>query len=114
LTCRFPERQLLLRRWKLSAAEAIEQLVGMQAQAPNAPYVGLWTRLEGFHPDELARLITDRRAGRIALMRNTIHLVTARDCLALRSLVQPVFDRHLYANRTYRALSKRTERAAPS
>jgi hypothetical protein len=48
-------------------------------------------------------LITDRRVVRIALMRNTIHLVTARDCLALRPLVQPVFDRHLYANRTHRA-----------
>jgi hypothetical protein len=51
--CHFPDRQLLRRR-KLSAAEAIEQQVGMQAQAPNAPYVGLWTRLEGFHPGALA------------------------------------------------------------
>ena len=40
---------------------------------------------------------------RIALMRNTVHLVTARDCLALRPLMQPVFDRGLYATRANRA-----------
>jgi len=47
-------RQLLLQRATLSVVETIEHLVGMQAQVPNAPYVGLWTRLEGFHTDELA------------------------------------------------------------
>jgi hypothetical protein len=97
------ERQMLLRRRQLPVIEAIEHLVGMQAQAPNPPYVGLWTRLEGFHPDKLARLIVDRRAVRIALMRNTVHLVSARDCLKLRPLVQPVLDRGVYANRTHRA-----------
>src|SRR5215203_775842 len=97
------ERQMLLRRRKLSAIETIERLVGMQAQAPTPPYVGLWTRLEDFHPDELARLILERRAVRIALMRNTVHLVTVRDCLALRPLMQPVFDRTLYATRANRA-----------
>ena len=65
---------------------------------PNSPYVGLWTRLDGFRPDELAQLIADRRAVRIALMRWTIHLVTAPDCLALRPVVQPVLDRGLHGN----------------
>src|SRR5215203_5324850 len=96
------ERQMLLRRKRFSAEDAIKHLVGMQAQAPTPPYVGLWTRLERFHPDELARLILDRRAVRVALMRNTVHLVSARDCLKLRLLVQPVIDRGLYGNRTHR------------
>jgi Winged helix DNA-binding domain len=97
------ERQMLLRRRKLPALDAIEHLVGMQAQAPSPPYVGLWTRLEGFRPDELGRLITERRAVRIALMRNTVHLVSARDCLALRPLMQPVLNRTLYSTRANRA-----------
>jgi hypothetical protein len=97
------ERQMLLRRRKLPALDAIEHLVGMQAQAPAPPYVGLWTRLKDFHPDELERLFLERSAVRIALMRNTVHLVSARDCLALRPLMQPVLDRTLYSTRANRA-----------
>jgi hypothetical protein len=87
------ERQLLLRRCELPAADAVERLVGMHAQVPGDPYVGLWSRLCGFRHEELARLLTDRAVVRIALMRSTIHLVTAGDCTSLRPLVQPVIER---------------------
>ena len=95
------ERQILLRRSELSAFDAIEHLVGMQAQSPLAPYVGLWTRLEGFQPDELVQLMNNRKVVRIALMRNTVHLVTAEDCLMLRPLTQIIFDRDLRVNSTF-------------
>ena len=75
--------------------ETIEHLVGLQAQAPFPPYYGLWSRLAGFRPDDLARLLLSRQVVRIALMRGTIHLVSARDCLLLRPLVQPAVDRGL-------------------
>jgi hypothetical protein len=89
------ERQLLLRRSRMRARDAIEHLVGLQAQIPNAPYFGLWSRLDGFHVDDLTRLITARRVVRLALMRSTIHMVSARDCLALRPLLQPMLERGL-------------------
>src|SRR5690349_12386386 len=89
------ERQMLLRRWDMSPEAAIERLVGLQAQTPASPFLGLWSRLAAFDPEAASRLLLERRTVRIALMRSTIHLVTARDCLTLRPLIQPVLDREL-------------------
>jgi hypothetical protein len=88
-------RQLLLRRHDLTAAEAVERLVGLQAQATSPPYVALWSRLKGFRIDELSGMINDRSVVRTHLMRGTLHLVTGRDCLALRPVVQPVLHRSM-------------------
>src|SRR5437667_7813702 len=68
----------------------IEHLAGMQSQAPLAPYVGLWTRLRDFAPDELSILTEQRQVVRLHLMRNTVHLVSAVDALDWRSLFYPV------------------------
>ena len=89
------ERQMLLQRQTRPAIDVIEWLVGMQAQVPLNPYFGLWSRLEGFQPGELSELILSRKAVRILVMRGTIHLLSARDCLTLYPLVQPLHERVL-------------------
>ena len=65
----------------------LEHLGGMQAQEPQAPFVGLWSRIRDFDPHELDGLLERREAVRLLLMRGTVHLVTARDCLAFRAMV---------------------------
>ncbi len=87
------ERQMLLRRWQMPIPDALERLLGLQAQTTHSWYHGLWTRLEGFQPERLAEMLIKRQVVRIALMRSTIHLVTARDCLWLRPMTQPVIER---------------------
>ncbi len=88
-------RQLLLQRAELAPLEAVERLVGLQAQVPRDPYVALWTRLDRFRPESLSELLSERALVRTSVMRATLHLVSARDCLALRPLMQPVLDAEL-------------------
>lgn len=87
-------RQLLLERERKPAKDVIEHLVGMQAQEPKDPYVALWSRIDAFDPMELEKMVAGRKAVRIIVMRGTIHLLTARDCLEIRPLMQPTLTRH--------------------
>jgi hypothetical protein len=78
-------RQLLLERKKLSPTAVIERLVGMQAQWPAAPYVGIWTRTTGFRRETLERELASAAVVKATVMRQTLHLVTRRDYALLRA-----------------------------
>ena len=89
MTHSYLARQLLLERAKLSPTEAIERLVGMQAQLARPPYLGLWTRLHKFERASLTKLLVDKTIVRAVAMRGTLHIMTAADFLALRAALQP-------------------------
>jgi hypothetical protein len=78
-------RQLLLDHADLPVLDAVAHLCGLQAQEPQEPFVGLWSRLRAFDPVGLSDLLTGRRVVRTHLMRRTVHLLTADDALAWRS-----------------------------
>jgi hypothetical protein len=72
-------RQLLLERKRLSPTAVIERLVGMQAQWPSAPYVGIWTRATSFRRETLERELARGAVVKATAIRQTLHLVTRRD-----------------------------------
>jgi DNA glycosylase AlkZ-like len=86
-------RQGLLARTDAPTDAMVEHLVGMQAQVPRDPYIGLWARIADFDPGVLEGMLLERRAVRMTLMRSTLHLATARDAVLLRSVTQPVNER---------------------
>jgi hypothetical protein len=83
-------RQWLLQREEASAVDTIQHLVGLQAQEPLEPYVGLWSRITDFAPAELVQLLEEREAVRTLMMRRTLHLLTRSDALRLRPVHQPM------------------------
>ncbi|MEV4167545.1 winged helix DNA-binding domain-containing protein [Nonomuraea dietziae] len=78
-------RQLLLDRADMPVLDAVAHLCGLQAQEPQEPFVGLWSRLRAFDPAVLSALLTGRSVVRTHLMRRTVHLLAADDVLAWRA-----------------------------
>jgi len=88
-------RQMLLVRARMPIEPAVSHLVGLQAQRPDPPHVGLWSRIAGLDHRQTDELLESRALVRAAAMRSTVHLLTANDALALRPVVQPAMDREL-------------------
>jgi Winged helix DNA-binding domain len=86
-------RQLLLERKRLSPTAVIERLVGMQAQWPPAPYVGIWTRTTSFRREALERELARGAVLKATAMRQTLHLVTRRDYGLLRAAMSEMISR---------------------
>src|SRR5947199_8722719 len=78
-------RQLRLERKRLSPAAVIARLIGMQAQWPPAPYVGIWTRTTSFRREALERELARGTIVKANVMRQTLHLVTTRDYGLIRA-----------------------------
>lgn len=83
-------RQMLLERTDLPVVSVVERLCGIQAQEARPPFVGLWSRVAGFHRDDLHSLLHKRTVVRATFLRATLHLLTASDYTAFRAAIQPV------------------------
>lgn len=94
-------RQHLLERLpsETDAADVVSHLGGLQAQEPRAPYTGLWSRIDAFDPGPASAALTARTLVRTIQMRRTVHLVTAQDCLAFRTLHQPMITQRTWGAR---------------
>lgn len=86
-------RQMLLTRERTTVLAVVERLIGLQAQLARPPYVGLWSRIREFAREDLTRALQRREVVRATLMRCTLHLMSARDYVQLRAVIQPVLDR---------------------
>ncbi len=85
-------RQMLLRRESITPVAAVERLAGMQAQVPKPPFIGLWSRLEGFQREDLVRALARHDIIRATLMRGTLHLMSRTDFVSFRAALQPMLS----------------------
>ena len=84
---------MLLERSAAPVDATVARLLGMQAQIPRPPYVGLWTRLAAFEREMLSTALHERRVVRATAWRGTLHLLTADDLLTFRGALQPMLSR---------------------
>jgi hypothetical protein len=86
-------RQMLLERHDISAHEAIDRLIALQAQDVMPPYVGLWSRLSTFEATTIETGLVDRSLVRATTLRPTVHLVTRKDLRQILPKMMPGYIR---------------------
>jgi hypothetical protein len=106
-------RQLLLERSRMSPTQAIERAGPLHAQGVESTYVNLWSRIDGFRREQLTRGLERGAIVRGNLLRNTLHLVTAREHpVYVGALRESRLDwlagawKHRYDDRTLRRAEK--------
>lgn len=102
-------RQHLLERVEMTAHQAIEYLVALQAQDVMPPFIGLWSRLQGFRPEGINNGLLDRTLVRATSLRPTVHLTTRRDVLKLLPIMLPGYVRMAQAPTSIRGLFSRVD-----
>jgi hypothetical protein len=81
-------RQMLLAREAIRPALAVDRVLGLQAQWPKLPFIGLWSRIDGFRRQDLARAFARHDVVRATMMRGTLHVVRATDYARLRATIE--------------------------
>jgi hypothetical protein len=99
-------RQMLLSRSAADATDVVRHLVAMQAQLPRPPFIGLWSRVDGFRRDDVVKALTGKRLVRGTSLRGTLHLMTAEDFARFRGPLQAALDRGV------KMVAKRADAAA--
>lgn len=70
---------MLLERKRVPLVTAVERLAGLQGQWSPSPFVGLWSRLQGFRRSSLEEALARRQIVKALVMRGTLHLISRAD-----------------------------------
>ena len=95
LTAALAVRQGLDARRGWSAAEAVRTLTPLQGQEPQAPFVALAARIEGFERGHLEAAVDAGEVVKTTIMRRTLHLAAATDYAAFHQVARQPWLRSL-------------------
>lgn len=96
-------RQGLLQRHRLGVEEAVGEVLAIQAQEPVSPYLSLWSRIDGFRPEDLDEAFASARVTKATLFRLTLHAVRHDDLAVFHRALQPMLRGRLAHGLTRRA-----------